>query len=116
MKHFNKSILILAVLCLTSFPGRTQVLTDTLRNSFQKYFAPVFKDKKVKRVYYSFSFPQLDSMNFNSNGKVSSSKWTIDTFLVSHFYDVNGYYCWAFCLLTCTFISLFSSGSGQDEQ
>jgi len=92
MKHFNKSILILAVLCLTSFPGRTQVLTDTLRNSFQKYFAPVFKDKKVKRVYYSFSFPQLDSMNFNSNGKVSSSKWTIDTFLVSHFYDVNGYY------------------------
>lgn len=92
MKHFIKSILILSLFCLTPFAGKTQVLADTLKNSFQKHFAPVFKDKKVKRMYYSFWFPQLETMSFSRKGKVTSSKWTTDTFLVSHLYDTNGYY------------------------
>lgn len=91
MKHSFKFILILTLLFLTALSGKAQVLADTLKNSFQKHFAQVFKDKKVKRVYYSFWFPQLDSMSF-SNGKVTSSKWTTDTFLVSDFYDKDGFY------------------------
>ncbi len=92
MKYLTRLIVILTVLCLTSLVGSSQVLADTLKNSLQKYFAPVLKNKKVKRIYYSFSFPQLDSMNINNKGKVTSSKWTNDTVLVSHFYDTNGYY------------------------
>jgi len=44
----------------------------------------------------------------------------LDIGAIGHFIAIN--FIWAgqtslsFCLLTCTFISLISSGSGQDEQ
>jgi len=91
MKHFIKSILFLSLICLTSLSGKSQILADTLKRSFQKHFAPVFKDKKVKQVSYSYWFPQLDSISVNNQGKVIST-WTSDTLNVSDYYDKNGYF------------------------
>jgi hypothetical protein len=91
-RKFPPIFLILAIALALNQPAKTQVLADTLAYSFHKNFAPVFKEKKVKIIYYTLRLPYLISATYELKAKKSSSTWGEDTILISHNYDTNGFY------------------------
>lgn len=85
-------LLLFITIFLLSQTGRTQILADTLEYSFHRQLAPVFKENKVKRVYYSLNLPFLVYYSYDSRTKKSESKWEEDTILYSQNYDTSGFY------------------------
>jgi hypothetical protein len=91
-RKFHQRLLTLTVAFALTQTAKTQILADTLEYSFHKQFAPVFKEKKVKKIYYSLELPYLISYSYELKTKKGESKWGEDTILVSHNYDTNGFY------------------------
>lgn len=91
-RKFHPILFILTIILALTQTAKTQILADTLEYSFHKQFAPVFKEKKVKRIYYSLELPFMTYYSYDTKTKKSESKWEEDTILISHNYDTNGFY------------------------
>jgi hypothetical protein len=91
-RKFHQIFFTLTIILAVTQTAKTQTLADTLEYSFHKQFAPVFKEKKVKRIYYSLELPFLISYSYELKTKKGESKWGEDTILVSNNYDTNGFY------------------------
>lgn len=91
-RKFHPILFTLTIILVVTQTAKTQILADTLEYSFHKQFAAVFKEKKVKRVYYSLELPFMTYYSYDTKTKKSESKWEEDTILVSHNYDTNGFY------------------------